>query len=606
MPDDLFCLELVTPLAKTVPCPHHSSCMPRWIYNRPPEKCQPTELQFAQMLNVELGEEWVVRWGYWYEDGFGTLREGDFLVLGPTGGLAVFEVKSSFPQYIAGTRRWDTPDGDNPVTQLQTQNYGVIRLLNQASANRKAPWVQKALVFPLLEIAPGVFEHRGIPRDLIVAGNDLRDFGRVWRRLFPEQRPVRHEQRESFMAAFGEGIAPRSVEAFISETDMMLLRQATADYHLLDMLAGNSQLVFEGGVGTGKSWHAMEQARRLAENSGGLNGREVLVVAYNLALSQRLRVLAGRIKLQRGRITVESSETLATGILKACDIVLEPPSDRAQAQAYYDEQLPLETLKALQEGGDKLRGVVACYDALIVDEAQDHDTSLGSSEGGADGDCGWWSIYTALLKEGWNAPITIFGDMAQRPPFRDASRFSLAEVRARLVRHTHVRLARALRYTRPVFDFLRSLEAEGTRELVAGLKSTVELMDGPDVLQRQGGAEELPRMVEEVLEEWEASGLCAPTKVLILYERSTIERSVLADIKELCNHPLKPYVEVVDKPNHHSIGHSSVHKAKGLDSLAVILVGVRPFSALNNAQDRYTYFMGASRARQLLACVHQI
>ena len=59
--------------------------MPRWIYNRPPEKCQHTEILFAQALNELLPDTWIVRWGYWYEDDKGTLREGDFLVLGPHG-----------------------------------------------------------------------------------------------------------------------------------------------------------------------------------------------------------------------------------------------------------------------------------------------------------------------------------------------------------------------------------------------------------------------------------------------------------------------------------------------------------------------------------------
>ncbi len=69
--------------------------MPRWIYNRPPEKCQHNEILFAQALNELLPDTWIVRWGYWYEDENGTLREGDFLVLGPLGWHAILEVQSS-------------------------------------------------------------------------------------------------------------------------------------------------------------------------------------------------------------------------------------------------------------------------------------------------------------------------------------------------------------------------------------------------------------------------------------------------------------------------------------------------------------------------------
>jgi ATP-dependent exoDNAse (exonuclease V) beta subunit len=50
------------------------------------------------------------------------------------------------------------------------------------------------------------------------------------------------------------------------------------------------------------------------------------------------------------------------------------------------------------------------------------------------------------------------------------------------------------------------------------------------------------------------------------------------------------------------IRHCSIHKAKGLDSKAVILVGVGdPKDPEMAAYNKFTLFMGASRARQLLA-----
>ena len=266
--------------------------MPRWIYNRPPEKCQHTEVLFAQALNELLPDTWIVRWGYWYEDEKGTLREGDFLVLGPHGGLAVLEVKSSL-SYQAANGRWNTADGDNPLTQLMTQHAGVLRRIQSTGSGRQLPFVAKSLVLPLLQIASNITEFRGIPRELILAANDVKDFPAAWRSLFTQQRPVHPEQTATFLDAYGEGLEPKAVKAFITETDKLILRQATASYRLLDMLSGNLKLVIEGGVGTGKSWYAIEQARRLAENAGGEAGRDVLMVAYNLALCERLRTSAG-------------------------------------------------------------------------------------------------------------------------------------------------------------------------------------------------------------------------------------------------------------------------------------------------------------------------
>jgi hypothetical protein len=92
--------------------------------------------------------------------------------------------------------------------------------------------------------------------------------------------------------------------------------------------------------------------------------------------------------------------------------------------------------------------------------------------------------------------------------------------------------------------------------------------------------------------------------VLILHDRSQISNTPLAGLEHLLDHPLRPYLETLDQPFGNAIGHTSIHKAKGLDALAVILVGLPSFDQLTRPYDRFTYFMGASRARQLLACVH--
>src|ERR1700758_2464116 len=72
--------------------------MARWIYQRPIECCDPTELLVAKRLTL-LSDGWVIRWGFYYDSD----REGDFLILGPTGGVLVLEVG----------QRWFLPAGRN-------------------------------------------------------------------------------------------------------------------------------------------------------------------------------------------------------------------------------------------------------------------------------------------------------------------------------------------------------------------------------------------------------------------------------------------------------------------------------------------------------------
>jgi superfamily I DNA/RNA helicase len=64
---------------------------------------------------------------------------------------------------------------------------------------------------------------------------------------------------------------------------------------------------------------------------------------------------------------------------------------------------------------------------------------------------------------------------------------------------------------------------------------------------------------------------------------------------------LRECTEHEDTPG--TIRHTSVHKAKGLDSKAVILIGMPPHKDLTSDYDHYTWFMASSRARQLLALV---
>ena len=87
--------------------------MARWIYQRPIECCHPTELIVAKRLSL-LSDEWVIRWGFYYDSD----REGDFLILGPTGGVLVLEVKGGELRKLSTNGRWEGPDRDHPSAAL--------------------------------------------------------------------------------------------------------------------------------------------------------------------------------------------------------------------------------------------------------------------------------------------------------------------------------------------------------------------------------------------------------------------------------------------------------------------------------------------------------
>lgn len=579
--------------------------MARWFHNRPSDHCDEHEIKVARLL-ARLSKRWTIRWGFYYTDNQGVRREGDFLVFDPLHGLLVLEVKGHRFRQFAPTGAWEgdpEKDRDHPLFQLDQEHAGVLLALDGVEPG----WhpVAKALCLPNELIPEGQTHFQGIARDQIVDRRDLERFESIFGRFFGGRQPRdldRH--RKVFLEAFGKGAKPEELRHFLDHNEILFRKQLTRQYGLLDILQGNRQLLVEGGAGTGKTWHAVEQAVRLAETG---EGARVLLLCYNIALGRLLRDLVSRRPLERGEIAVFHWEELAGHILGACGLGNEAPGPEATREEkvrYYDGELPGLLLACVEEAefADRLPR----YDALVVDEAQDHDTAFadGIERDEAD-DCGWWTVYFALLREGSSSPMALFYDGAQRPPFRGSGGFEVRRLAGRLSQPAFARLPHALRYTRPVFEFLSGLRAPGTEALVAQLHEPEDLPEGPDVVVSSlPGAEpgEVEAEVGRIIMAWAELGYCGAEEVLVLHPRTELRRSALRGCHELAGLPLVEYGAPLD-PGQRAIRHLSINRAKGLDALAVIVVGVAPFAGLTRGDDQYTYFMGASRAKQLLAVV---
>ncbi|MEX2577555.1 MAG: NERD domain-containing protein/DEAD/DEAH box helicase [Verrucomicrobiales bacterium] len=586
--------------------------MARWFYNRPQECCDESEVKVATKLR-RLSKRWIIRWGFYYEDNKGVRREGDFLIFDPLHGLLVLEVKGFRLRGFAPTGKWEgdpTKNKDHPLFQLDQEFSAVIRALEEVQPGWRP--VAKALCLPNEVIPEGQTSYQSIPRELIVDGRDLEKIDSVFGRFFQGKQPRNIQQhRDVFLQAYGKGGRPEEMKHFIDHNEAIFRKQLTRHYHLLDILEDNRQLFVEGGAGTGKTWNAVEKAARLAEAG---EGSDVLLLCYNIALGRFLRDLVGRRKLERGSISVFQWEELADHLLAACGMENEAPAPDAPAEEkirYYEQDLPGLLLECVREEGFAER--LPKFDALVVDEAQDHDTAFpealddeGPHADRTDARCGWWSIYFALLRDGTKAPISLFYDRAQRPPFRGSGGFEADVLAGHLSQPAFARLPHALRYTQPVYDFLLTLNAPGTERLVGQLCEPDDLPEGPEVVSvelEDPSADVVQEAVEEIIRSWVEDGYCQAEDILILHARTRLEDSALGSRESLGGLPLVEYGTPPDSTRK-CIRHLSINRAKGLDSLAVILVGVWPFQKTRHADSQYTYFMGASRAKQLLGIVH--
>ena len=565
--------------------------MPRWILNRPEAHAHRSELRVARMLQA-LGPEWIIRWGYYYRDNRKHLREGDFLILGPRGGVLVMEVKGGDIRPFPYTGDWVNDilaNGDHPLSQLYQESTAVRRELAGSGL-----FCQFALCLPDLTLPESAAKHCEIPREIVLCGQDLAAFERWWDRRF-KPTPVDEARRDAFLKAYGAHATPAAVAHFVQHTEEMFRRLWLGNFDLIDMLEENRQWVVQGGAGSGKTWYALEKAFRFAGE-----GRKVLFLCYNLVLAGQLRDIVARRGAGDGLVEVLAWEVLAQTLIVEAGLAWDPPAEEsgpAEVSAFYESTVP----ERLAQAVSRLResGALPRWDALVVDEAQDHDTT--SADGAAGG---WWPTYFDLLAEGNRSPLAVFCDPSQRPRFRNGT-FSCRDLMARFDGAVKVKLPRPLRYTQPVLDYLRSLRSPATEEMVAALGFSGDLPPGPPVLVRAAADPAAVRAaVEEVLRSWSDEGLCAPRDVLVIHTRRTLLETPLAGVGELAGHALCPWGQAPPEgTSRQVIRHVSANRAKGLDSLGVIVVGFAPFDRIEGDDWRIAFFMACSRARQMLAVV---
>jgi hypothetical protein len=160
-------------------------------------------------------------------------------------------------------------------------------------------------------------------------GPDRRACDRVVRALRPE---------------FELAVSPESTR---SQRARHLQRFTEEQYDALDIMQRSPRVLFTGPAGTGKTFLALESARRASQQ-----GRSVLLVCYN-------RLLAGWL-----RTVVPDGVTAVTLHALMCQAAGTQPPEHASA-AWWNEELPNLAVDAL------LEDTTAPPDVLVVDEAQD-------------------------------------------------------------------------------------------------------------------------------------------------------------------------------------------------------------------------------------------
>ena len=339
----------------------------------------------------------------------------------------------------------------------------------------------------------------------------------------------------------------------------------------LDYFEDNSRIIFKGPAGTGKTFLALEAARRAM-----IEGKHVLLLCYNKLLGDWLKD--------------QTSSFVNAGLQLRCGTLHSVLLDIAGARsvkdannAYWEKQLPLLAVDHLLDD----KRLFPLYDMLIVDEAQDIITEE------------YLDVLDLLLKGGLaGGRWALFGDFERQAIY--VSDFGVGAYKAfeclasRAPNHVNCALRINCRNAEPIADTLTI-----TSGLAPGYKKVLHDQEGADVdplfYSSSGDQAILLRTAVSNL-----TGTFKPNEIIILSMKGD-EASCAGTVAEgSCGTRLVPIRKVHDSK---VIPFTSVHAFKGLEAAAVIITDIE---SLDDEKSQALLYVGMSRARiRLYMLMHE-
>jgi superfamily I DNA/RNA helicase len=306
--------------------------------------------------------------------------------------------------------------------------------------------------------------------------------------------------------------------------------------------------VFFGAAGSGKTFLAMEKAKRLDKA-----GRRVLLTCFNKDLAAYFR------ENMPHTITCANFHDHLQAVLAANGQPLSEPDEGAAKQRFFERTLP-------DAGFDYYYGADAAakYDSVIVDEGQDFRED-------------WFVCLEAMLRDPKDGEFYVFAD-----PNQDLFGVDLSHLR-RLPLSKH-RLIRNLRNSETISDWLLPFIHDGSLKPV--LRGGV-----PVVTHRWGSQDDERHQVEQEVGRLVSQGI-RPQRILILSPNRR-EHSCFAGRDRIKEWPLADHRQA--SPG--AVRFATIRSFKGLEADIVLMIGL---SAGNHACTDADIYVGGSRARFIL------
>ncbi|MGZ4590757.1 MAG: NERD domain-containing protein [Actinomycetes bacterium] len=319
-------------------------------------------------------------------------HEADLIVGLPGAGIAVVEVKGGHITHDGST--WLQTGGGARDKPIRPQEQGRrVKYVLRSYLDRDARWRRRRtrfahlVAFPTARV-PQEVNPTDCPRWLVVDRDQLDDLAGIVRDSLLQQRsenPVAGlAEIDDLVAILTERPLTQrdlvaAAEAREAECELLTEQQA----RVLDHIRLMNRVEVQGGAGSGKTWLAVEQARRLAQR-----GKRVGLLCYSRGLTEYLK--------RRVELLPEGQRPAYVGTFHALGVAWGAPKGLENDSDYWEVRLPREMGQVAAHLSDADR-----FDAFVVDEAQDFSDS-------------WWPALVAGLRDRAEGGLFAFADEGQR------------------------------------------------------------------------------------------------------------------------------------------------------------------------------------------------
>ena len=362
-----------------------------------PRLANDTERRVWTALTEQLGDTDLVIAGQRVTDHLKD-HEIDFLVAIEGAGIVCIEVKGGEVTHTGRDWLQRLHSGRiktiEPVRQVRQARYALRDFIEKDPrwTQGRVRW-NHLVVLPNSQFSPS-FALTDCPRWMVV---DRDDFPTLVERI----RDVAHSQKQDLplltatgveqlqVALGGRGLPQRDVVARALQNedaaDILTDQQAV----ILNATQLLTRVEVRGGAGSGKTFMAVEQARRLANQ-----GQRVALLCYSHGLASYLkRITAGWSRRQQPGYVGEFHDLgIAWGAAEGPD---ESQRNAATAR-FFEHDLPARMLELANALPDGQR-----FDSIVIDEAQDFADS-------------WWEPILAALGDPDTGGLYLFSDEGQR------------------------------------------------------------------------------------------------------------------------------------------------------------------------------------------------